>query len=120
MCVYGKFVFMCVVVTVCGSVGMNVVCLCRGCDGCCVFYLKCEASSCMCSCIKRVSVSSCRCCMFVSCVHLVAVLNAVICMTCSLLMLVENVRGILQTRSHDFLVRRHACLLLFSPCCCGE
>ena len=35
-----------------------------------------------------VSVSSCRCCMFVSCVHPVAVLNAAFCMTCSLLMLV--------------------------------
>ena len=34
-----------------------------------------------------VSVSSCRCCMFVSCVHPVAVLNAAFCMTCSLLML---------------------------------
>ena len=34
-----------------------------------------------------VSVSSCRC-MFVSCVHPVAVLNAAFCMTCSLLMLV--------------------------------
>ena len=38
------------------------------------------------------SVSSCRC-MFVSCVHPVAVLNTAFCMTCSLLMLVENVRG---------------------------
>ena len=35
------------------------------------------------------SVSSCRC-MFVSCVHPVAVLNAAFCMTCSLLMLVED------------------------------
>ena len=34
-----------------------------------------------------VSVSSCRCCMFVSCVHPVAVLNAAFCMTCSLLMI---------------------------------
>ena len=34
-----------------------------------------------------VSVSSCRCCMFVSCVHPVAVLNAAFCMTCSLLTL---------------------------------
>ena len=33
------------------------------------------------------SVSSCRCCMFVSCVHHVAVLNA-----CSLLMVVEDAR----------------------------
>ena len=32
-----------------------------------------------------VSVSSCRCCMFVTCVHPVAVLNAAFCMTCSLL-----------------------------------
>ena len=40
-----------------------------------------------------VSVSSCRCCMFVSCVHHVAVLNAAFCMTCSLLMLVEDERG---------------------------
>ena len=38
-------------------------------------------------------VSSCRCCMFVSCVHPVAVLNAAFCMTCSLLMLVEDVIG---------------------------
>ena len=37
-----------------------------------------------------VSGSSCRCCMFVSCVHPVAVLKAVFCMTCSLLMLVED------------------------------
>ena len=40
-----------------------------------------------------VSVSSCRCCMLVSCVHPVAVLNAVFCMTCSLLMLVEDAIG---------------------------
>ena len=39
-----------------------------------------------------VSVSSCRCCMFVSCLHSVAVLNAAFCMTCSLLMLVEDAR----------------------------
>ena len=40
-----------------------------------------------------VSVSSCRCCKFVSCVHSVAILNAAFCMTCSLLMLVEDARG---------------------------
>ena len=39
-----------------------------------------------------VSVSSCRCCMSVSCVYLVAVLNAALCMTYSLLMLVEDER----------------------------
>ena len=70
-----------------------VVCLCGGCDGCCVFCLYCEAWSCRCSCMGSVSVSSCRCCMFVSCVHPVAVLNAAFCMTCSLLMLVEDAIG---------------------------
>ena len=40
-----------------------------------------------------VSVSSCRCYMFMSCVNPVAVLNAVFCMTCSLLMLVEDAIG---------------------------
>ena len=45
----------------------------------------------VCACVWGcVSVSSCRCCMFVSCVHPVAVLNAAFCMTCSLLMLVED------------------------------
>ena len=40
-----------------------------------------------------VSVPPCRCCMFVSCVHPVAILNAAFCMTCSLLMLVEVARA---------------------------
>ena len=39
------------------------------------------------------SVSSCSCCMFVSCVHPVSVLNDAFCMTCSLLMLVKDARG---------------------------
>ena len=39
-----------------------------------------------------VIISLCRCCMFVSCVHHVAVLKAVCCMTCSLFMLVEDAR----------------------------
>ena len=39
------------------------------------------------------SVSSCRCCMFVFCVHPVAVINAAFCMTCSLLMLFVDARG---------------------------
>ena len=67
-----------------------VVCLCRGCDGCCVFCLYCEA---WCWCMGSVSVSSCICCMFVYCVHPVAVLNAAFCMTYSLLMLVEDAIG---------------------------
>ena len=39
------------------------------------------------------SVLSCRCCMCVSCVHPVAILNVAFCMTCSLLMLVEDEIG---------------------------
>ena len=39
------------------------------------------------------SVSSCRCCMCVSCVHPVVDLNTALCMICSLLMLVEDARG---------------------------
>ena len=41
----------------------------------------------------RLMVSSCSCCMIVSCVHPVAVLNAAFCMACSLLMLDEDTRG---------------------------
>ena len=40
-----------------------------------------------------VSVSSCRWCMFVSCVHPVAVLNAAFFLTFSWLMLVTDARG---------------------------
>ena len=70
-----------------------VVCLCRGCDGCCIFCLYCETWSCRCSCMGSMSVSSCSCCMFVSCVHPVAVLNVAFCMTRSLLMQVVDARG---------------------------
>ena len=70
-----------------------VVCLSKGCDGCCGFRLYCDAWSYRCSCMGSVSVSSCRRCMFVSCVHLVAVLNDAFCMNCSLLKLVEDARG---------------------------
>ena len=66
-----------------------------------VFSVYCEAWSCRCSCMGSVSVSSCRCCMFVSCVHPVAVLNAAFI-------------------SHNFLVGRHECLLLFTSSCCSE
>ena len=68
-------------------------CLCSGCDDCCVFRWYCEVWSCRCLCMGSVSVSSCRCCMLVSSVHHMAVLNAAFCMTCSLLMLVEDERG---------------------------
>ena len=64
----------------------------------------------MCSCMGSVSVSSCKCCMFVSCVHPVALFNAAFCTNCSLLMLVEDGRGTLQSRSHDCLIDSHECL----------
>ena len=40
-----------------------------------------------------VNVQSCIYCMFVSYVHPVAVINVAFCMTCSLLMMIENARG---------------------------
>ena len=65
VCIWRMFVFMSVVVTVWGSVRMfvllwpllnivffslgvlkYVVCLCKRCDGCCVFCLYCDACSC--------------------------------------------------------------------------
>ena len=58
-----------------------------------VFCLYCDARSCRCSCMGSMSVSPCGCCMFVYCVHPVAVLNAAFCMTCGLLMLVEDASG---------------------------
>ena len=57
------------------------------------FCLYCDALSYRCSCMGSMNVWSCRCCMFVFCVINVAVLNAAFCMTCSLLMLVEDARG---------------------------
>ena len=70
-----------------------------------------------------VSVSSCRCCMFVSCVHPVAVLNAAFCMTCSLLMLVEDAIGDHTEEAYSragLITALYECLLLFTPSCCGE
>ena len=58
------------------------------------------------------SVSSCRCCMFVSCVHPVAVLNAAFCMTCSLLMLFEDARVDYMEEAYSRAVLMTALLLL--------
>ena len=74
-----------------------------------------RGAACRCSCMGSVSVSSCRCCMFVSCVHPVAVLNAAFCMTCTLVMLVEDARG-----DHMKEAYSRAGLLLFTPSCCSE
>ena len=68
---------------------LNVVCplslgvcgwtvsLCSGCVGCCAFRLTCDACSCKCWRTGSTFVSSCRCCVLVSCVHPVAILRAV-------------------------------------------
>ena len=64
--------------------------------------------------------------MFVSCVHPVAVLNAAFCMTCSLLMLVEDAIGDHTEEAysraclHNCFIGSHECLLLFIPSCCSE
>ena len=54
-----------------------------------VLCLYCDA----CSCMGSMSVLSYICCMFMFCVHPVSVLNSAFCMSCSLLMLVEDARG---------------------------
>ena len=43
--------------------------------------------------IWEMRISTCRCYMHVYCVNPMAVLNVIFCMTCSLLMLVEDARG---------------------------
>ena len=73
-----------------------------------------------------VSVSSCRWCTFLSCVHPVTVLNAAFYMTCSLLILAKDARGdhmeeaYSRAVSHNCLVGSHEFLLLFTPSCCSE
>ena len=86
------------------------------------------AWSCRCSYMGSMSLSSCRWCMFVSCVHPVAVLNAAFCILHDLHFVYAGRgckrrpygRGILQSRSHDCLIGRHECLILFTPSCCCE
>ena len=64
--------------------------------------------------------------MFVSAVHPVTVLNAVFCMTCGFVNAGRGCNGrshgigILQSRSHNYLICSDGCLLLFAPFCCGE
>ena len=69
--------------------------------------------------------------MFVSCVQPVAVLNAALCMTCSLLMLVEEERGdpmeeaysragLMTAMSVSFCLPHHVAVSAFIICrCCG-
>ena len=62
-----------------------------------------------------VSVSSCRCCIFVSCVHPVVILNAAFCMTCSLLMLVDDARDDHMEEAYSRVQEDTACTRL--DCC---
>ena len=70
-----------------------------------------------------VSVLSYRCCMFVSCVYHVAVLNAAFCMFVNAGRGCKRRpygRGILQSRSHDCLIGSQDCILRFIPSSCRE
>ena len=53
----------------------------------------CDVCSWRCSFMGRVCVSSCRCCLFVSVVHPVAIVSAVLCVISSLLMFVPDASG---------------------------
>ena len=79
-----------------------IVSLCSGCVGCCAFCLICDAWSCKCWYIGSMLVSSCRCCLLVSCVHPVAILSAVFRTICSLAMLVSDALG-------DQMVESYSC-----------
>ena len=62
------------------------------------------------------SVSSCRCCMCVSCVPPEAVLHDLQFVIASRRCKRRPYkRGILQNQSHDCLIGSHECLLLFTP-----
>ena len=99
----------------CGGGGCSIVVICLETINVCIWvlYFYCDAWSCM----GNTSVSSCIYCMFVSCVHPVA-----ICMTCSLLMQEATIwkRHTPEPESHKCLVGSHECILLFTPSCCSE
>ena len=61
----------------------------------------------------RVCVSSCRCCVFVSVTHPVAILSAVFCVICSLLMFVSDASG-------DNMVETYLSIGLLRVCCVCE
>ena len=116
VCKWHMFVCMSVVVVFGALECWSMLCVCDGDVMDVVFsVLYCEACSCKCSCMGSMSVPSCSCCMFVSCVHPVAVLNAG--PGCKKR---PYGRDIPQSRSHNCLVCSHKCLLLFTSSCCRE
>ena len=50
----------------------------------------------------RVCVLSCRCCVFVSVIHPVAILSAVFCVICSLLMFVSDANGDNMVETYEY------------------
>ena len=72
--------------------------------------------------MDSVCVSSCRCCVFVSVVHTVAILSAVFCGICSLLMFLSDAIGDHMVETYSTMVLLWLCMLrgsfsLFPPCC---
>ena len=92
-----------------------IVGLCSGCDGCCEFCLICDACSLRCFWSGSFFVSSCRCCVFVYCVHPVAVLNVTFFKYINTFKFVEHARG--DHTDHYCFISSCECLLLFAPCC---
>ena len=68
--------------------------------------------------LLKIVFFSCRCCMFVSCAHPVAVLNVAFCITCSLLMMVEDARGDHIEESYPRASFMTALLVAMSVACC--
>ena len=98
-----------------------MLCLCRGCDGCCVFCLYSVAVGARVwegSVFRHADVVSlCASCGSSQyCVlHDLQFVNAG--RGCKRR---PYGRGILQSRSHNHFVGSHECLLLFTPSCCSE
>ena len=63
-----------------------------------------------------VSVSSCRSCMIISCVHPVEVLNAAFCMTCSFFMLVNLMTDLWEAMSVSFYLPHPVAVSAFIIC----
>ena len=86
--------------------------------GCCDVCLICDACSWRGSILGRVCVSSCRCCVFVSVVHPVAILSAVFYVICSLLMFLSDASGdhVVETYSSMGLVMALYVAMIVSFC----
>ena len=104
----------------CLGVLKYVVCLCKGCDGCCVFVCIVTRGAVSARVWPAVQHGKYECFvmqMLYVCVYPVAVLNAEFCMTCSLLMLVEDARGDHMEEAYSRAGLMTALyIVLFCPC----